>query len=150
TDWDAAAAEIKRLQTEWKTIGAVKKSRSDMIWQRFRAACDRFFARYAQRHEIARGERVAAREAICAEMEALAAPSADASSDTPTPESPADLLARVRSLRGRWQQEIAARGVEPSRAAELDKRFAAAFEALRAARSDAFANTDLDPDVNRQ
>src|SRR5439155_21710539 len=73
TDWDAAASEIRRLQIEWKTIGPVKKSRSDAIWQRFRAACDRFFIRYAQRHEIARGERVAAREAICAELESLTA-----------------------------------------------------------------------------
>jgi len=61
TDWDAAAADIRRLQAEWKTIGAVKKSRSDAIWQRFRAACDKFFARYATRHDIARAERVAAR-----------------------------------------------------------------------------------------
>ena len=68
-----AAAEIRRLQSEWKTIGPVKKSRSEAIWQRFRSACDRFFIRYAQRHEIARGERVAAREAICAELEALVA-----------------------------------------------------------------------------
>ena len=75
TDWDAAAAEMKRLQAEWKTIGPVKKSRSEAMWQRFRGACDHFFARYAQRHDIARGERVAAREAICAELEALAAPS---------------------------------------------------------------------------
>ena len=73
TDWDATASEIKRLQNEWKTIGPVKKSRSEAIWQRFRGACDRFFTRYAQRHEIARGERVAAREAICAELEALVA-----------------------------------------------------------------------------
>ena len=43
----------------------MKKSRSEAIWQRFRGACDRFFARYAQRHDVARGERVAAREAIC-------------------------------------------------------------------------------------
>src|SRR5207302_2540530 len=41
TDWDTAASEIKRLQAEWKTIGAVKKSRSEAIWQRFRSACDR-------------------------------------------------------------------------------------------------------------
>ena len=73
TDWDAAAAEIKQLQAEWKTIGPVKKSRSEAIWQRFRAACDRFFERYAQRHDAARAERVAAREAICAELEALGA-----------------------------------------------------------------------------
>src|SRR5205823_2363924 len=72
TGWDGAAAEIKKLQAEWRTIGPVKKSRSEAIWQRFRGSCDRFFARYAQRHDIARAERVAAREAICAELEGLA------------------------------------------------------------------------------
>ena len=55
TDWDAAAAELRRLQGEWRAIGPVKKSRSEAIWQRFRGACDRFFLRFAQRHEIARG-----------------------------------------------------------------------------------------------
>ena len=72
TDWDATATEIKRLQAEWKTIGPVKKTRSEAMWQRFRAACDEFFARYAQRHDIARGERLAAREAIVTELEGLA------------------------------------------------------------------------------
>src|SRR5205814_2857693 len=72
TDWDATAAEIKKLQAEWKTIGPVKKSRSEALWQRFRGGCDHFFARYAQRHDIARAERVAAREAIVGELEDLA------------------------------------------------------------------------------
>jgi len=61
-----------------------------------------------------------------------------------------NVIARVRSLRARWQQEIAARGVEPARAAQLDQRFAAAFERLRAARPEVFAGTDLDPEANRQ
>src|SRR5581483_2534751 len=73
TDGDAAAAEIKKLQNDWKAIGPVRKNRSEAIWQRFRAACDTFFARYAQRHDTARAERVAAREAIVAELETLAA-----------------------------------------------------------------------------
>jgi hypothetical protein len=137
TDWDATALEIRRLQNEWKTIGPVKKSRSEAIWQRFRGACDRFVTRYAQRHEIARGERVAAREAVCAELEAL------------TPESP-DLPATVRALRARWQQEIAARGVDRERAAALDRRFAAAFARALAAAPAAFAGSDLDPDANRK
>ncbi|HET9764530.1 MAG TPA: DUF349 domain-containing protein, partial [Casimicrobiaceae bacterium] len=72
TDWDAAAAELRKLQADWKTIGPVKKNRSEAVWQRFRAAGDTFFARYTQRHDIARGERVAAREAIVAELETLA------------------------------------------------------------------------------
>ncbi len=72
TDWDATANEIKRIQNEWKTIGPVKKSRSEALWQKFRAACDLFFARYASRFDIARAERVTAREAIVAELETLA------------------------------------------------------------------------------
>jgi len=155
TDWDATALEIRRLQNEWKTIGPVKKSRSEAIWQRFRNACDRFFTRHAQRHEIARAERVAAREAICAEMESLA----------PSPEinepvkpdvvsgfsrTPQELLTTVRALRARWQQEAAARGADHERAAALDQRFAAAFARVLAAAPAAFAGSDLDPDANRK
>jgi hypothetical protein len=143
-DWEPAAAEIRRLQNEWKTIGPVKKSRSEAVWQRFRAASDKFFTRYAQRHDIARAERVAAREAICDEMAALA----PAESDVVEP--PADLQAKVRGLRGRWQSEIAARGVDPDRAQALDRRFAEAFAAVVARWPAAFAGSDLDPDANRK
>jgi hypothetical protein len=91
TDWETSANEIKRLQAEWKTIGPVKKTRSEALWQRFRGACDHFFMRYAQRHDIAREERVAAREAICAEMEALARPVETPQSPVPGPESGASI-----------------------------------------------------------
>jgi hypothetical protein len=119
----------------------VKKSRSDAIWQRFRGACDAFFARYTQRHEMARGERLAAREAICAELDALLGPEETGEKD---------LLATVRALRGRWQQELASRGVEPARALELDDRFAAAFARVVARWPAVFGGTDLDPDTNRK
>ena len=99
TDWDAAAAELRRLQGEWRAIGPVKKSRSEAIWQRFRGACDRFFLRFAQRHEIAREERVAAREAICTELAALA-PEPDVASAMPGEPMPASSRRlRVRSRR---------------------------------------------------
>ncbi|PYR07410.1 MAG: hypothetical protein DMG00_16900 [Acidobacteria bacterium] len=144
-DWEPAAAEIKKLQNEWKAIGPVKKSRSEAIWQRFRTACDAFFTRYAQRHDIAREERVAAREAIVADLEALA---------TPIPDAPApgaeQIIARVRELRSKWQHELALRGVDRERAAALDARFAAAFSAVIARHPDAFSGTDLDPDANRK
>jgi hypothetical protein len=144
TEWDQAASEVKRLQAEWKTIGPVKKSRSDAVWQRFHGACDRFFARYAARHDEARAERVAAREAICAELEALvASTAADA-------EPPAGLPTTLRAARGRWQQEIAARGVDPDRARVLDARFQAATAAVVARWPAAFAGTELDPDANRK
>ena len=47
--------------------------------------------------------------------------------------TPQELLAAVRTLRARWQQEIAARGVDRERAAALDQRFAAAFARVLAA-----------------
>jgi hypothetical protein len=196
TEWEAAAAEIKRLQAEWKAIGPVKKSRSEALWQRFRAACDHFFARYAQRHDIAKGERVAAREAIVAELEGLAgvesresgvgsqsgvaSPTSGVESPTSGGESqpevasaaagvetqsaietrqsaiqgsaepPADLIQKVRALRGRWNTELAARGVDRDRAIVLDQRFAAAFAGVLARWPQAFAGTDLDPDANRK
>jgi hypothetical protein len=169
TDWDAAAGEMKRLQAEWKTIGPVKKSRSEAMWQRFRGAADHFFARFAQRHDIALGERVAAREAVCQELEALAAPvaspqssaSPDSSVDSPESaisnppsamdaEPPADLMTTVRALRGRWQAEIAARGVDRDRALALDERFAKAFAAVIQRWPAVFGGSDLDPDANRK
>ena len=159
TEWETSAATIRQLQTEWKTIGPVKKTRSDAIWQRFRAAGDAFFARYAQRHEIARGERVVAREAICTEMEDVVSreslvdsreslvDSPESIVDSPAPEG---LLDTVRQLRRRWEQEISARGVDRERAAALDLRFAAAFDAVLTRWPAAFAHTDLDPDANRK
>jgi hypothetical protein len=150
TEWEATAGEIKRLQNEWKTIGPVKKTRSEAIWQRFRSACDHFFNRYAQRHDIAKGERVAAREAIVAEFEALVAPPAEGAATEGGDVPSADLLQKVRSLRGRWQSELAARGVDRERAAVLDERFANAFKAVLARWPAAFNGTDLDPDANRK
>jgi len=140
TEWERTATELRRLQAEWKSIGPVKKTRSEAIWQRFRGACDRFFTRYAQRHDVAREERVAAREAIVAELEGLS------SLET----APEDLPARVRGLRGKFQQEVAARGVDRERAAAFDDRFGAAFKAVLTRWPQSFAGTDLDPDANRQ
>jgi soluble cytochrome b562 len=160
TDWERTSAEIRRLQAEWKAIGPVKKSRSEAIWQRFRAACDAFFVRYAQRHDIARADRVAAREAICAELEALVLPPTQdtasapqpAAEDAPAPEAepPSGLAATVRGLRGRWLQELAARGVEREQAMALDRRFADAFRTVVARFPQAFAGTEMDPDANRR
>jgi hypothetical protein len=152
TDWEQTASAIRALQVEWKTIGPVKKSRSDAIWQRFRAGCDSFFTRYAQRHDVARAERVAARETICAELEALVPPPGDddAAAATQAIEPPSDLAATVRTLRNRWQQELAARGVDRDTAAALDRRYAEACRRVIVRWPTAFKGTDLDPEANRR
>ena len=62
TEWEQAASRIKRLQADWKTIGPVKKSKSDAIWNEFRAACDLFFERFKNRDQVALQGKMADRE----------------------------------------------------------------------------------------
>jgi len=102
-DWERSAAEIRRLQAEWKTVGPVRRTKSEALWQRFRAACDRFFDRYKRRDEIELESRQADREALAVELEALLP--ADGAEPVATPP---DLLEQVRSLRTRWNQSTPA------------------------------------------
>src|SRR5205814_3149794 len=73
-----------------------------------------------------------------------------ASRDPQSGEPPADVVAKVRTLRGRWNTELAARGVDRERALALDERFAAAFARVVAQWPAAFSGTDLDPSANRK
>jgi len=43
SDWKKTTNDLIRLQNEWKKIGPVPKIKSDVIWKRFRTACDDFF-----------------------------------------------------------------------------------------------------------
>ena len=47
-DWDRHTQEIIALQTEWKTIGFAPQKMNVKIFERFRAACDTFFASKAE------------------------------------------------------------------------------------------------------
>ena len=44
TDWKKTTNQIIDLQKQWKEVGSVPRKKSDMLWKRFRAACDEFFA----------------------------------------------------------------------------------------------------------
>ena len=44
TEWKKTADRLINLQNQWKEIGAVPRKKSEMLWKRFRAACDAFFA----------------------------------------------------------------------------------------------------------
>jgi hypothetical protein len=43
TDWKKTTEDFIRLQEKWKTIGPVPRKHSDIIWKRFRSACNYFF-----------------------------------------------------------------------------------------------------------
>ena len=44
-EWNALSKEIEDLQAEWRKIGFATKKENQKIYDRFRAACDAFFAR---------------------------------------------------------------------------------------------------------
>lgn len=48
TDWKKTADEFISIQKAWKEIGPVPRKYSDIIWKRFRAACDFFFENKAK------------------------------------------------------------------------------------------------------
>ena len=75
TDWIRTAETIKALQAQWKTIGPVTPGHEKAIWERFRAACDRFFTR--RKEDLSERKTVwvanlKKKEAICAAIEGLA------------------------------------------------------------------------------
>jgi hypothetical protein len=75
TDWVRTAESIKQLQAEWKTLGAVTRGHEKAVWERFRAACDKFFTRRQddlkeRKHEWAGN--LAKKEALITEAEQLA------------------------------------------------------------------------------
>ena len=134
TDWDAAASEMKRLQAEWKTVGPVRRNKSEAVWNRFRAAADQFFNRFHHRHEIMLATKLAEREAIVVELEGLA--SVDAAS------LPADLGERVQQLRTTWNRSVP---IPHPDARVLSDRWQAALAKTVTLAPQAFGGTDLDP-----
>ena len=150
-EWEKAASEIRRLQAEWKTVGPVRRNKSEAIWARFRGACDTFFERYKRRDEIELEAKQADREALVNEIGSLApaAPASEAPQDeAPEPVAPAsDLLDRVRSLRTRWNQTtpVVRHGADP-----LSSQFVNALERVITSYPDSFRGTELDSEANRQ
>ena len=44
-EWNAFSKEIEDIQKEWRTIGFASRKENQKIYDRFRAACDKFYAR---------------------------------------------------------------------------------------------------------
>ncbi|MGZ9006253.1 MAG: DUF349 domain-containing protein, partial [Burkholderiales bacterium] len=141
TEWEQAASRIKKLQVDWKTIGPVKKSKSDAIWNEFRAACDLFFERFKNRDSAALQGKMVDRESAVTELEGLMPPP-DATEAPP----PDDLYAKVQAARARWVQ-----GPELPRhtLAPLAERVNAALFSLVTRWPDGFKGTDLDPEQTK-
>jgi hypothetical protein len=145
TDWEATAGVMRQLQAEWKTVGPVRKSKSEAVWQRFRAACDRFFDRYKHRDQVELANKAAPRESVVRELESLVEGSA---SDGAGPrDMPDGLYEVIKSARERWQQ-----APELPRHMQMDlaARYHQALGRLVGAWPAAFSGTDLDPQTTQK
>jgi len=47
-DWKKTTDQLISMQKRWKEIGPVARKQSDLVWKRFRAACDLFFENKAK------------------------------------------------------------------------------------------------------
>lgn len=137
TDWEATAAEIKKLQSEWKALGPTDRKHAEAVWQRFRAAGNRFFDRYRRRDQIETEQRAEQRTSLCRELEALI-PGAPLSESTlpngaggPPVSDPSPSEEAVReSLRGIWKRWQEAPHVPGAPGAALEERFGRSLETL--------------------
>ena len=116
TDWKKTTDQFISLQKQWKEIGAVPRKKSELLWKRFRAACDEFFA---ERDKQAKPENdfyanLKAKQAIIQEIRAY-----ELKGDSSDQEA-------MRQFQARWQ-EI---GFVPFK--EKDKVAQAYKEALQA------------------
>ena len=73
-DWDKATQHMLGLQAQWKTIGFTPKKDNTRIFERFRAACDKFFTQKtahfkAQRETFQANQQL--KNQLCEQAEAL-------------------------------------------------------------------------------
>ena len=141
TDWSAGVERIKALQAEWKASGPVKRQKSEQLWQKFRAACDRFFDRYKNRHVAEFDSRRVTREQALTDFEALA--SAEGEGETI---DGAAALVRAEQAWLAWRNgpPLPREIVRP-----MQDRFAAAAQTLLERYPDQFRGSALDPAVTR-
>lgn len=136
-EWKDTAEKFKKLQEEWKAIGAVPKDDTDAIWKRFRTPCDVFFERRKAQLGQLDGERAAnlkKLEDLCARAEALSG----AAEFKETGE-------KIKALQAEWK-EVGNAGRRESEAAW--KRFREACDKFFARRKEHFDQLDSERAAN--
>ncbi len=74
SEWNALSKEIEDLQAQWRKIGFATKKENQKIYDRFRAACDEFFARKRDYYSSVKNnmtENLEKKQALIEQAEAL-------------------------------------------------------------------------------
>ncbi len=118
-EWNTLSSEIEEIQKKWRTIGFATKKENQKIYDRFRAACDRFFSRkrdYYSQFKDSMNENMEKKLALIEQAEALK----DSKDWKKTTEA-------LIALQKQWK-EIGA--VPRKKSEQLWKRFRAACDAF--------------------
>jgi hypothetical protein len=131
TEWRETANRFRDLMTEWKAAGRAKRSVDDKLWERFRAAQDKFFS--ARNADLAKRDSEFAgnlekKEALLVEAEAIL-PVSD-------PDQAREALRRVQE---RWE---AAGHVPRDARTRVEARLKAVEQAVRKAEDDRWRATN--------
>ncbi|MFY9116654.1 MAG: DUF349 domain-containing protein [Bacteroidales bacterium] len=92
-DWRRTTDQLIHLQKQWKEIGPVPRKQADVVWKRFRSACDVFFTRKAEhfsKQDAAYEENLKLKETILSELAAY------------TPGKDERHEARLKMFQNRW------------------------------------------------
>lgn len=136
-EWDNASEELLEIQKVWKTIGFAPKRDNNRIYERFRAACDRFFELKREFYAGQKSEwehNLAVKQELCEAAEAL-------SLSEEWKEATDELIA----LQARWKQ------VGPVARRHSDaiwKRFRAACDKFFERKAAHFASQDSQHEEN--
>ena len=130
-DWGPTAGRFKDLMQEWKAAGRAPKDADDALWQRFRAAQDKFFARRSavfDERDAEFAENARLKEELLTEAEKI---------------NPQGDLEGARAALHRVQERWEAIGKVPrERIRELEGRLRAVEERVRTAADAQWRRTD--------
>jgi len=110
-DWKATTDKLIALQKKWKEVGPVPRKQSELIWKRFRTACDEFFNRKTTHFSGVTGdqdENYKSKKALIAEIEAFK-PTGDAKVDIDILKKFQDRWSAIGFVPFRKKEELQAR-----------------------------------------
>lgn len=94
-DWTSTTEHLKSLMEKWKNVGPVPKDESEALWQRFKAAHDKFYSRKNSFYQEKDQERLLnqqAKEKLIEEAEMIASNPADK-----------DSIQRIIEVQAQWK-----------------------------------------------
>jgi hypothetical protein len=110
-DWKATTDKLIALQKKWKEVGPVPRKQSELIWKRFRSACDEFFSRKTTHFSGVTGDQddnYKAKKALIAEIETFK-PTGNANEDIEILKKFQERWAEIGFVPFRKKEELQAR-----------------------------------------